>query len=214
MRLGCFGAARTPRSSILAGMQAPSGERLSNVRGARGARLERGAVASRRPSLGCRVGLVLLSLVVAGCNDPFGVEKACTEIGCLDGFQVIFEPSSRWPAGSYEILVDIDGESTRCTGSLPLPACASGAALQCSPASSSVSIGESGCALPSAEHGFTGFAIPLPMVSSVRVAISRDGATLVDSTLTPSYQTFQPNGEGCEPICESGSATLQVPLAP
>ncbi|WP_437567769.1 hypothetical protein [Sorangium sp. So ce542] len=134
-------------------------------------------------------------------------DQGCTQIGCVDGFTVRLASEAPWPAGAYRFVISADGETTTCEGKLPLPGCAAGRALTCS--GPSLLIGESGCALPPSAHGFS----EIQMRSAPRqvtVEVSRDGASLVKADFSPSYVESRPNGPGCEPVCRSASATLNV----
>jgi len=136
-------------------------------------------------------------------------DRACTEIGCMNGFSVDLQSAGGWKPGRYRFEFDLDGTVTTCEATLPLRACDAGPSVTCSP-NGAVTIGESGCALPPEQHGFTVFTM-LGMPRSVKVRIARDGQTLAEQTSTPSYRKVQPNGEGCPPICEQGNEVLRVP---
>ncbi|WP_437950762.1 hypothetical protein WME98_08080 [Sorangium sp. So ce296] len=133
--------------------------------------------------------------------------RGCTQIGCVNGFTLRLASEAPWPAGAYRFVITADGETTTCEGKLPLPDCAAGRALTCS--GPSLLIGESGCALPPSAHGFS----EIQMSSApgqVTVEISRDGTSLAEADFSPSYVESRPNGPGCEPVCRSASATLNV----
>jgi hypothetical protein len=133
--------------------------------------------------------------------------KACTEIGCVDGLRVSLEPSARWPAGEYRFDFVIDGTPATCTGALPLPGCEQGGALRCTGAP--VQIGESGCALPPLEHGFSDISLT-SAPAHLKVTISRDAQVIGERELRPSYQRSQPNGPDCPPVCNSASDAWRV----
>lgn len=170
-----------------------------------------------KTALASTLGLLLVSASACGPGkSPEGARNAppsspapvrgCTEIGCVDGLRVTLEPSARWPAGSYRFDLVIDGTATSCTGSLPLPSCDT-PGLSCSGAG--VQIGESGCALPPAEHGYS----ELMFASApreVRVTISRDGQVVGERELEPVYQTSRPNGPECPPVCNSAGESWRV----
>lgn len=46
---------------------------------------------------------------------------------------------------------------------------------------------------------------------SVRVVHTTGGRTIVDRTASLTYQEARPNGPGCEPVCQTASATWAVP---
>jgi hypothetical protein len=105
--------------------------------------------------------------------------------------------------------VTLDGTKVTCEGQLPLPACESGAGFQCSPGAA-LRLGESGCALPPAQHGLAGIDIDT-MPAQVRVAVRRGGVEVGAQELTPQYREARPNGPDCEPTCRQASATLTLP---
>jgi hypothetical protein len=37
------------------------------------------------------------------------------------------------------------------------------------------------------------------------------GTVIFDQTIAPTYQTNQPNGPGCEPICHQATAAWTIP---
>lgn len=170
---------------------------------------------SRSPSHAARVACLtaLLAVALVGCASNPGDQKGCTLLGCNDGFTVAFSPNSGWKPGTYRFVVDIDGQVTTCEGALPLPACAAGPSLKCTPAGGRISIGESGCALPAEQHGFSELRIGGAPVQRVSVTIGQDAQNLVQKTFTPAYATSQPNGEGCDPVCNSASDSLAIPGA-
>ena len=156
---------------------------------------------------------LLGSIPGLGCASSSPPQTGCTEIGCNDGLTVTFAPNSGWAPGSYRFVIDIDGQVTTCEGSLPLKDCDAGPSLQCSPATERVRIGESGCALPPEQQGFSELQIGVPPAASVKITVSRDGAELVQKTLAPQYKTSRPNGPDCEPVCQSASESLMIPGA-
>lgn len=135
-------------------------------------------------------------------------EHACTEIGCSDGLVVRVTPAAPWPQGAYRFVVEADGVTTTCTGTLPLGGCAT-RAITCD--REGVSITESGCALPPSAHGFGDVVLP-GTPASIRIQVQRDGETVGEQTFTPAYQTSQPNGPGCPPICTNASVELTLSL--
>jgi hypothetical protein len=136
--------------------------------------------------------------------------RACTEIGCVDGLHVELTPGSRWPAGRYRIDVEADGAAQSCEAVLPLKACDAGPSAQCSGAALAT-IGESGCALPPADHGLSDINFS-GAPKRVHVRITRDGAAIADKDISPTYKRLQPNGPGCEPVCSSASEGIALSL--
>ncbi|HEU4410783.1 MAG TPA: hypothetical protein VFS43_36360 [Polyangiaceae bacterium] len=146
-------------------------------------------------------------LVVTDDDDDDG--RACTEKGCADGFVLTLAHAGGWPAGAYRFEVVADGKTITCSASLPLPPCGQGPASACD--APELTLGLSGCALPAAEHGFSELYWTTTTPASVSVEVTRDGAPLAQTQLTPTYVTSQPNGPDCGPSCRNASASMAVP---
>lgn len=140
-------------------------------------------------------------------KDPGG--KMCTLIGCINGLHLNLAKVTPWTAGNYSFAFDLDGTAVTCTGALPLPACDKGAALRCD-VEGKVQIGESGCALPPEQHGFSDIQI-LGEPAKVKLTITRDDQQLHSGELTPTYVTSRPNGPDCEPECRGANAEVALP---
>lgn len=159
---------------------------------------------------------IMLGLLTLGCvSKPNGtadgsapLDQACTEMGCEDGLAVRVTPTAGWPAGAYTFTIEADGETTACTGALPLPACGT-AAITCD--KPGVQIGESGCALEPSAHAFGDITFT-SSPASVSVAVERDGEPVGAQSWTPSYRTVQPNGPSCPPTCSNASVELALGL--
>ena len=158
--------------------------------------------------------LITLAMLVAvaspGCFGGGGVGgQACTQIGCQDGLVIELATPGSWPAGAYRFELAADGVTTTCVATLPLASCDQ-AQVSCQPFVAGIAIVESGCALPPGSHSF-------PLIeldgtpATVTVEVFHDQQPIGATTFTPTYQTSQPNGPGCEPICTNARATL--PLA-
>ena len=142
-----------------------------------------------------------------GCSDGSApqVQHGCTQIGCVNGLSVQFSRPLR-EAGSYTVMLELDGERVSCQSTLPFASCS--AESPCS--SSKVILEQSGCALPPSAHEIVGLRVT-STVRTLSLRIQRDGGEIASQNFTPSYIRSAPNGEDCEPICEQASATLVVP---
>jgi hypothetical protein len=123
--------------------------------------------------------------------------KACTEMGCTSGLHLSVLPLASWPHGDYRYVLDVDGRTVTCEGSLPLRGCES-RNITCS--EPGFAVVESGCALPRSEHAFGGMEIP-GFPDRVHLRIELDGRPLADEDLDLRWTRTQPNGEGCPPVC-------------
>lgn len=152
--------------------------------------------------------LTTITVLLTACaGAPPGDGRACTEIGCADGLFVRVTPGAPWPSGEYRFIVEAGGVTTTCTGSLPLPACET-RAITCD-REGVVSIAESGCALPPSAHAFGDLDLPATP-EQLTVEVQHEGRTVARETFTPAYQTSQPNGPGCPPICTNASVDLAL----
>jgi hypothetical protein len=139
--------------------------------------------------------------------DKLKGKKICTEMGCIDGFNVEVEAKA-WPKGKYKIVVTADDKSTTCEGALPLPACDKGKALTCK-GDVKVMVSENGCALPPDQHGFGPFNF-MGTPKKVGIAISREGKSVAKADFQPAFKTVQPNGPECGPTCNFASDKMTV----
>jgi hypothetical protein len=172
-----------------------------------------------------RRSIVVVGLLLAACGGAVGSNGSssasssdgssssggssggeCTAIGCVDGLSIALVAPGGWTPGSYVFTIVADGATQTCKGALPLPSCNT-PGLRCD--NTLATIGESGCALPSAEHSFADLRFASGP-AKVKVHIERDGSTLADDALEPTYQTSQPNGPNCGPICRQASASISL----
>ena len=141
-----------------------------------------------------------------GLKRPDRSASACTDIGCLNGFQLNVSPSSGWAAGMYQFELTVDGRAITCQGAIPLLPC-SEPSFPCD--ADGVRLGVSGCALPATQQGIASIMFDgYPEAVSLRVL--RNGSELQHADLTPTYTSSQPNGKGCEPVCCSAGAELSL----
>jgi hypothetical protein len=124
--------------------------------------------------------------------------EACTEMGCIDGLTVQFDPPLEGK-GTYAFDVTVDGAAYHCEATIPLE----GSSTVCG-SGGIVSIFLSGSELPVAEQTLPGLHVE-GTPASVQVQVHRDDALVADADLSPKYQTVQPNGPDCEPTCHSAS---------
>ena len=147
------------------------------------------------------VSVLFLILCVPGCDA--GTGAACTEVGCTDGLWLEINFSPGFTAGDYEIVLndgsmnpttctfEISDVATDCDGD---PVCVQGA--QCD-------------ATWDVDGGKVTFNLE-GTPSDVVVTVRQDEVDLASVSLSPDYETVQPNGEGCEPTCEQATETVSV----
>lgn len=138
-----------------------------------------------------------------GSTEP----QACTEIGCGPSFHVEFKRAS-WPAGKVDIVVVADGTTTNCSVTLPFASCDSG--MICDQANPPFLLELSGCALPAAQHAITGVMWSQVGPKQATITVTQDGTMLGTQMFQPTYTMSQPNGPGCEPVCnQAQSVSMQ-----
>ncbi len=139
-----------------------------------------------------------------GASKLPGVDaKGCTEIGCENGVKIDFSFRDR---GTYVFTVVVDGTTTTCRASLPLPR---GASQACD--RSEVFLGLVGSELPADQQSIGGLTLPAATnASSITVKATRDGNPIGDKTFVPAYDVKPgPNGPDCEPKeCKLATTTF------
>jgi len=136
--------------------------------------------------------LLLAALSLPACN---GVGKSCTEIGCSSSVTVRFDGDLA--DGSYTVeLAEADRPPSTC-----LVVMEGG---QAEPASDC----ELQVAMVDGALEASLFGAPTELVVGL---VSIGGDTVVDAFLSPSYETFQPNGDDCPPTCQQAFETVQIP---
>ena len=148
--------------------------------------------------------------LVAACPESTSFDRSskhvCTEIGCLNGYNVIVSPASGLAEGTYAFELTLDGRKISCEGSIPLKPCGE-RSFSCD--ADGVRLGESGCALPPNQQGIANLAFDgFPLALTIRVR--KDGSELTSKELKPKYTAGQPNGPGCDPICCSAAGELDI----
>jgi len=147
---------------------------------------------------------------------------ACTLIGCADQFSAtVTVDATRVPAGRHTVTVTIDGAAGSCTFQLPPsaeltndPCSAPGFSMTIGPAETctttqSPTVSSQQC--QPIDGVFVEKLLVLGAPRSIEVQQTVAGAVIFDQTMTPAYQTNQPNGPGCGPICRQASAAWTIP---
>ena len=163
----------------------------------------------------------MATIVNFGCRGIPGATKACTLIGCEDGFNaMVTNGPAGFPVGMHEINVTADGATVSCTFVFPFPKLPSGAdsGPEC-PSGLMVFVGPAvACTQfqpgPGAVGercnpiaGQTKETISIPGTPAhVRVRQTTNGVVVLDESVTPVYASNQPNGPGCDPICHQAGA--------
>lgn len=134
---------------------------------------------------------IFLAIALLFTFSPAQAEKACTQMWCQEGLMLSLKGDD-WPAGKYDFTVDMDGKVTTCTGALPFKTC--DGSVKCD--NDAVTIGESGCALPSGHtfHGIMSQQTP----QHLAVTITREDGKVFSWSGDVSRQCGFPNGEQCD----------------
>ncbi len=172
------------------------------------------------------------ALVSGACIDLAG--RSCNELAarCNVTSITIQSPGNTWSTGTYALALVVDGAPQQCTMTVPDPpsaaqgACtAIGTALTLSqfcPQSpqvcNSVACSVTVSCLPGqftmeltmgTPFGPFEAGVQPHVVGMLGLALSLDGAELVNETIAPKATTTEPNGSGCG-TCTNASATLSL----
>jgi hypothetical protein len=172
------------------------------------------------------LGTVVVAAAVGCARSPTSASKACTEIGCVDGFSatVTFGPGA-FPMGAHQLDVTADGATLSCAFMVPVPKLPGGgdAGPQCAPGVTLVVGPAARCATVQLPGGAVGEqCTPIAGASSESITVAGTpaqvtlrqtvaGAVILDRSVAPSYQVSQPNGPGCDPLCQQAAAQWVLP---
>lgn len=124
--------------------------------------------------------ILALSLLITGCGEE---PKYCTEMGCASGVTFTILDSYGGPATGAAGTITIDGIDHE---------------FDCSGESDSNFFCNEGILFISVESGTT---------ASYTIEW---GDESVQDEVTLEFEEFQPNGEGCEPICYNAQHTIML----
>lgn len=177
---------------------------------------------------GSLLSMVALGWGALGCDgssigSPRDGEMICTDVGCQDQFSAsVMMDATQVPAGTHTVNVVADGAATSCTFQFPADPSTGGLAAQCSsgltvfvqPATICTTM-QSATVTSEQCQPIDGKFIESIWVSGtpsvVRVQQLVNGTVILDQTVSPTYQTNEPNGPGCGPICHQAGAAWTIP---
>lgn len=145
--------------------------------------------------------LLALFLACTDSSDDSHRSLECTEIGCIDGLTVNFQPALMGK-GTYTFDVTVDGTAYSCDATIPL----AGSSTVCG-TGGVVSIFLSGTELDPSEQSLPGLHVE-GAPKSVQIQVHRDKALAADADLSPTYQVVQPNGPDCPPTCNTAAVEV------
>jgi hypothetical protein len=182
-------------------------------------------VAIRGSAPGLLLGAVL-GCGVLGCGSgalgsPDGRQMACTLIGCEDEFTAtVTVDSTMVPAGRHTFTMTIDGAASSCTFQLPPSGnlvndpCSTGFGLSVGPAQTCTTTQTDAVSSQQCQP-IDGVFVEKIIVNgspnSMKVQQTVGGTVIFEQTISPTYQTNQPNGPGCGPTCHQASAAWTIP---
>lgn len=131
--------------------------------------------------------------------------KACTKMGCMSMLDLEVEHEAG-KKGRWVVEVEADGQRGKCEMKLPLPRCGEPAS-RCEGTLPIMAREGDGCQKPPAEQALFPMTVGLTPEKLV-VRITLDGRKIAEETITPLYETFQPNGPGCDPVCKKAEVRV------
>jgi hypothetical protein len=158
-----------------------------------------------------------------GSSGTGGGGQLCTLIGCEDQFAAyITVDATMVPTGTHTVNVTADGKEMSCTFSSPAPAavlggivvpCPSGVTLSLEPLEDCPPPNDAGnagaCQIVDGKFTETITIAGTPGMVHVQQLVG--GSAVLDQTVTPAYQTDEPNGSGCGPICHVAYVMWTIP---
>lgn len=149
--------------------------------------------------------LALLLIACAGKSDGDDTSGlvGCTEMGCTEGFDLAFLPAITG-SGSFSVELVADEASITCTASLPFDEADLGGCTD-----PNVYLSLSGTELPDDQQEIPGIYLGTTP-ASLGITVKRDGAIIGEGSFSPVYETLQPNGPDCGPICSYDSDSLPI----
>ena len=146
---------------------------------------------------------MLFALLLACTDSDDSIGPVCTEMGCIDGLSVTFDPPLMGK-GTYTFDVTVDGAAYSCDATIPLE----GSSTVCG-TGGVVSIFLSGTELDPSQQSLPGLHVE-GTPKSVQIQVHRDKALVADADLSPKYQELQPNGPDCPPTCHSAAVDVST----
>jgi hypothetical protein len=150
-------------------------------------------------------------------------EMVCSDVGCEDQFSAsVTMDATQIPAGTHTIDVMADGAAMSCTFSFPPDPSTGGIAAQCPSGLTVLVQPATVCTTTQSRTAASQQCQPIdgkftesiwvsgtPKMVQVQQLVG--GTAILDQTVSPTYQTNEPNGPGCGPICQQASAAWTIP---
>ena len=157
-----------------------------------------------------------LLLVFSGEAQSGCAGQECTEMGCIDGYEVTIRRADG-TAPTEPVAVEYGEEHVVCppvsVDGERYVACSIAVGLslrdQVTCTETQDDDSQSQSCTPTGDYELSLTIQGLPV--SVRVTLNGDDTVIHERTFTPDYRSFQPNGEGCEPTCRQASDVWSLP---
>ncbi len=173
-----------------------------------------------------RVVHVLAPWLLVLCSCDALEPESCTLIGCSDGLSLRAKTASGGLTdGTYSIALRLDGTAIQCTldaSDLSTRSAQTYLTAECDDRTSSVTLSApTECTEHRSEEAVGQSCQPIAgkwqldigvqgIPASVQLEIARDGVTVLEQTLAPTYLDTRPNGPKCEPLCRQASEELTL----
>jgi hypothetical protein len=129
---------------------------------------------------------------VGGLQDPGGA-VACSEVGCLSGFQLAIDKQSAWQPGAYRFVARGDNGSERSCD------------LRLTAVDMLLYEGCDGFFMTRQDDSPVPASAQIQIVSDeVEVEVLLDGERIAFARYEPTWTEHRPNGPRCEPVCTNG----------
>jgi hypothetical protein len=135
---------------------------------------------------------------------PTAEPVACTKKGCMSTLTLETKLSAPKP-GKYDVEVVAGDHKGHCEITFPYPKCDT-PATRCE-GTLPIMANEEGCDLPPAQQVLPKLVIgETPKSAAVKVTFAKK--TIIEKKIDPTYREQRPNGPNCDPVCQTGEATV------
>lgn len=168
---------------------------------------------------------LLLALCLMGLPGCSSAGHSCTAMGCGNDVTLTFvSTDDTWAEGQYHLTLVVDSATYVCTAEPPDAALdirrvecdaplgtmtlAWRSVTDCVEHRSANSVSQTCTSVP---DKFTLEAALQGTPKQVQVKLTRNDAPLLDQSVSLTYETTQPNGPDCEPVCKQAAVKIDVP---
>jgi hypothetical protein len=154
------------------------------------------------------LALLVLPALLLGCD----AGKECEPIACQSGVWAVAEPSGAWKEGDYELEVTHDGETDKCTFSLPyaIPTANVTVYLDCGESLRVSLAADSSCTECTIDDPFQLGVFVDGLPTDLSIQLTHADAIVLTDTRTVEYEDVFPRGEECGGGCTQSKYELAV----